>query len=99
VTLLATAHGASREDLERRPLYRKLLARGMFRKLVVIRVEDARRFYSVEDLGKAAGETGGKTENETEKTENETERAERVERAERAERAEREEGEAPPCSG
>lgn len=34
--LLATAHGAGPEDLERRPAYRELLAAGVFRRLVVL---------------------------------------------------------------
>ena len=37
VALLCSAHGAGMEDLERRPLYRDLLARKIFRRLVVIR--------------------------------------------------------------
>lgn len=50
VILLATAHGASREDLERRALYRDLLAEGMLRKLVCIRREQGQRIYTVEEL-------------------------------------------------
>lgn len=50
VTLLATAHGESRESLSLRPLYRKLLDANVFAKLVVIeRQEGTRRFYT-EDL-------------------------------------------------
>lgn len=51
VTLLATAHGESREDLERRSLYRPLLEERIVRKLVRIRMKDGQRFYSVEELG------------------------------------------------
>jgi len=36
VGLLATAHGGGREDLERRPLYRELLERRLFRRVVVL---------------------------------------------------------------
>jgi len=50
VTLLATAHGEERADLERRPLYRPLLEEGLFRYLVRIRREGERRVYTVEEL-------------------------------------------------
>lgn len=50
VTLLATAHGESRGDLERRPLYRALLEEGLFRFLVRIRREGERRIYTIEEL-------------------------------------------------
>lgn len=50
VTLLATAHGEDRTDLERRPLYRPLLEEGLFRFLVGIRREGERRVYTVEEL-------------------------------------------------
>jgi len=50
VTLLATAHGEGRADLERRPLYRPLLAEGLFRFLVGIRREGERRIYTIEEL-------------------------------------------------
>jgi len=50
VTLLATAHGESRADLERRPLYRPLLAEGLFRFLVGIRREGKQRVYTIEEL-------------------------------------------------
>ena len=36
VTLLATAHGRSVADLETRPLYRTLLAQGLFRRVVLL---------------------------------------------------------------
>lgn len=50
VTLLATAHGESRADLERRPLYRPLLEEGLFRFLIRIRREGERRAYTIEEL-------------------------------------------------
>ena len=50
VTLLATAHGADRTDLERRSLYRALMAEGIFRRLVTIRREGGARRYEVEEL-------------------------------------------------
>ena len=50
VVLLATAHGAGREDLERRALYRPVLSEGLFRRLVRIRVECGRRYYHIEEL-------------------------------------------------
>ena len=50
VTLLATAHGADRTDLERRPVYRALLEERLFRKLVRIRPEGPGRAYTIEEL-------------------------------------------------
>lgn len=50
VALLATAHGRSRADLERRPVYRALLAEGIFRRLVLIDLSDGARRYRVEAL-------------------------------------------------
>ena len=50
VTLLATAHGEGRTDLECRSLYRPLLEEGLFRFLVRIRREGERRVYMVEEL-------------------------------------------------
>ena len=50
VTLLATAHGRDREDLERRELYHPLLREGMFQRLVrILRRGDGRQ-YEVEEL-------------------------------------------------
>ncbi len=45
VLLLATAHGSGVEDLRRRPLYRTLLEKRIFRRCVVIRREGERRRY------------------------------------------------------
>ena len=50
VTLLATAHGTARADLERRALYRPLLEEGLFRFLVRIGRQGERRIYTVEEL-------------------------------------------------
>ena len=50
VTLLATAHGESREDLLRRAVYRPLMEEGLFRFLVRIRREGEGRAYLVEEL-------------------------------------------------
>lgn len=50
VTLLATAHGEGRADLERRPMYRPLLEEGLFRFLVRICREGKRRIYTIEEL-------------------------------------------------
>ena len=50
VTLLATAHGEGRADLERRPLYRPLLEEGLFRFLVGIRRAGTGRSYDIEEL-------------------------------------------------
>lgn len=49
VTLLATAHGEGRSDLERRALYRPLLEEGLFRFLVHIR-RKGERIYTIEEL-------------------------------------------------
>ena len=50
VALLCSAHGAGLEDLERRPLYRELLERRIFRRLVVIRRTGEGRLYRVSRL-------------------------------------------------
>lgn len=50
VDLLCTAHGASRDDLERRGLYRALTEQGVFRRLLTIRVERGERRYQVEEM-------------------------------------------------
>ncbi len=50
VSLLATAHGGDRTDLERRPLYRRLLEQGIFRSLLRIELSGGRRVYQVEAL-------------------------------------------------
>ena len=50
VTLLATAHGEGKADLERRPLYRPLLEEGLFRFLVRICRAGERRAYTIEEL-------------------------------------------------
>ena len=43
VALLATAHGYGVEDLRRRPIYRQMVDRGIFQKLVTICVEQKER--------------------------------------------------------
>ena len=50
VALVATAHGAGREDLTRRPVYRALLGNGIFRRLVVIERQGSCRGVRVEVL-------------------------------------------------
>ena len=50
VVLLATAHGESRRDLERRPLYRELLEQRLFERLVTIRRTGTARHYAVEEM-------------------------------------------------
>lgn len=47
--LLATAHGAGLDDLRRRPLYRDLLAEGIFRRFVLLGLAEGRRTYAVFD--------------------------------------------------
>lgn len=49
VSLLATAHGGTLADLERRPVYRELLARGVFGRLVLIGGRGSQRRYTVTD--------------------------------------------------
>lgn len=49
VTLLATAHGGTLADLDRRPLYRELMAQGVFHRLVLIWQTDGKRRYTVTD--------------------------------------------------
>ena len=49
VTLLATAHGGTLSDLDRRPLYRELMAQGVFGRLVVIWGTGSQRRYTVTD--------------------------------------------------
>src|SRR5699024_10281739 len=51
VTLLATAHGGSWEELSLRPLYRELLGAGIFQKFVFISLAAGRRVYTVQDGG------------------------------------------------
>ena len=48
--LLATIHAADAEELDQRPLYRQLLAEGVFRLAVCIRREGSERTYEVEEL-------------------------------------------------
>ena len=50
VGLLATIHGSSLEDLQRKPLYRELLQQQVFEKIVSIRSVGGKRYYQVEDL-------------------------------------------------
>lgn len=49
VTLLATAHGGSWEELRCRPLYREMLDGGIFQKFVLITLERGKRIYTVRD--------------------------------------------------
>ena len=51
VTLLATAHGGSWEELSLRPLYRELLGAGIFQKFVFISLAAGKRVYTVQDGG------------------------------------------------
>lgn len=47
VSLLATAHGNGMEDLRRRPLYREMMDKGIFSKLITICVSDGERRVTV----------------------------------------------------
>lgn len=47
VILLATAHGRTMEDLEVRPLYRRLLSLGLFQRIVFLRSERGQRSFQV----------------------------------------------------
>lgn len=49
VTLLATAHGGSFAELSLRPLYRELLAEGIFKRFVFITLDRGTRRYQVTD--------------------------------------------------
>ncbi len=51
VTLLATAHGGSWEELRLRPLYRELLDQGIFRTFVVLSLAQGKRVYTVRKEG------------------------------------------------
>ncbi|MBQ2158347.1 MAG: stage III sporulation protein AB [Oscillospiraceae bacterium] len=50
VKLIATAHAASRTELAERPIYRALLASGVFEELIVIRKLGGRRSYAREAM-------------------------------------------------
>ena len=50
VTLLATAHASGTEDLSSRPLYRRLLEAGIFRRIGLIRGGGRRGTYQVKRL-------------------------------------------------
>ena len=50
VALFATAHGSTRDDMEKRPLYRELLAASIFDTLITIRLSDGDRVYLAEEL-------------------------------------------------
>ena len=47
VSLLATAHGRDFSDLQRRPLYRAMLAESLFERFVLIGMENGKRTYRV----------------------------------------------------
>ena len=51
VTLLATAHGNGLEDLLRKPMYRRLLRKKLFTRLVVIGQGSGGRSYAVKEMG------------------------------------------------
>ena len=50
VGLLASAHAAGREELERRPVYRRMLELGIFSRTLTIHSEGGRRSYRTEVL-------------------------------------------------
>lgn len=50
VGILASAHAASIEDLQKRPVYRQLLALGIFQHALVIRMDKGERRYETERL-------------------------------------------------
>ena len=50
VTLLATVHAGSAEELQKKPLFRQLLQLGVFETSVTITAEQGRRLYRVEPL-------------------------------------------------
>lgn len=50
VKLFATAHAKSLEDLLMRPMYKSLMERHIFEKLIIISCSQGKRTYSVEDI-------------------------------------------------
>lgn len=48
--LLASAHGSSLKDLERRPVYRRLMEEGVFRRVVLLQTANGQRSTRVEVL-------------------------------------------------
>lgn len=50
VSLLATAHGRSVDDLRRRPLYAELIQKQIFQKILRIEMVDGKRRYHLEDM-------------------------------------------------
>ena len=50
VTMLATIHAADVAELQRKPLFRRLLQAKVFAKAVIIQRQDGHRYYHVEDL-------------------------------------------------
>ena len=50
VSLLCTAHAGSLEELKARPLYRRLLDEGLFRRLAIIERAGRERRYQVVEL-------------------------------------------------
>lgn len=51
VTLIATAHGSGPEDLKRRPVYREMMEKGLFRNLITIRIEQGKRNIQLISVG------------------------------------------------
>ena len=50
VILLATAHGAAMDDLEKRQLYRRLMCRNVFKRVITIHLKNGERTYRVKRL-------------------------------------------------
>ena len=50
VGILASAHAACAEELKKRPVYRELLALGIFRHALVIHMNRGERYYKTERL-------------------------------------------------
>lgn len=50
VALLCTAHGGSVDEMHRRPVYRRLLSEGVFKKAVLIERRGSTRYYHVENM-------------------------------------------------
>jgi len=51
VTLLATVHGHDLDDILRKPLYRAMLQKGLFERIVIVSRNQSGRAYVVKDLG------------------------------------------------
>ena len=59
VKLLCTIHGGSLADLRRRPVCRRLMEEGLFRKVVLLQVREGQRVCRVRTWRARCAEAGG----------------------------------------